>query len=566
MINICKPVRQLPPLRNEVYQRRHEDWNGIFFPYPQTLSFDYNLRGVRLLQYKGRLTYAKGTYVEFVIAPNQDVDFGDILVVEGRNGDKFYIRAYDFKVKSRWSGASNVGYLMSKLDENGQVTNKEELEFYLGGNHTVKIGMAEQLCYADAENHLYNPKTCPDFFCEVRGLGPDDTALLSEIRGDLEFGRLKSGRLVMDLPVGIYGEKAITEHIGIFGTTGSGKSNLVKVLAGSVIDSGNYGLLIFDVHNEYYRDLSKHPLAGERLAVYSTRATETTRKLAVDYSEIGPEDITACALFTEAQLDAIYKMSAAWQDKWLKYLLTYDVADIIEELSSCTGQKFQPRTISKIKSVCWNLKQELNIGDFGVEGEKGVGSEGDTPLASLIVALERGGVVLVELKNLSPIGEQALAAILSRRLLQAYAARAGRAGVAGKPALIILEEAHRFLGKKEFIANNAFSRLVNEARKFNLGLCVVDQQPRLLADKVLSQLNTLFILGLASKSDRAKLEAMCRKDILQQRNEIKNLDCGEVIVATNYMRFAAPVKVHKFEDFVGRRSAAPSGMPGVLNG
>lgn len=85
-----------------------------------------------------------------------------------------------------------------------------------------------------------------------------------------------------------------------------------------------------------------------------------------------------------------------------------------------------------------------------------------------------------------------------------------------------------------------------------MGLCVVDQQPRLLADKVLSQLNTLFILGLSSRADRSKIETMCRKDILQQRNEIKNLDCGEMIVATNYMRFAAPVKVHKFEDFITR--------------
>ena len=122
-----------------------------------------------------------------------------------------------------------------------------------------------------------------------------------------------------------------------------------------------------------------------------------------------------------------------------------------------------------------------------------------------------------------------------------------------KPVLVVLEEAHRFLGKKESANNNVFARLVSEARKFNLGMCVVDQQPRLLADKVLSQLNTLFILGLASKADRTKLEAMCRKDILQQRNEIKNLDCGEMIVATNYMRFAAPVKVHKFEEFLTQR-------------
>lgn len=88
----------------------------------------------------------------------------------------------------------------------------------------------------------------------------------------------------------------------------------------------------------------------------------------------------------------------------------------------------------------------------------------------------------------------------------------------------------------------------------------MDQQPRLLADKVLSQLNTLFILGLAVKGDRNKLEALCRKDILQQRNEIKNLDCGEMIVATNYMRFAAPVKVHKLEDYLGQFSDPASAL------
>ena len=116
--------------------------------------------------------------------------------------------------------------------------------------------------------------------------------------------------------------------------------------------------------------------------------------------------------------------------------------------------------------------------------------------------------------------------------------------------MIVLEGAHRFLGKKEHTGQKIFGRIVSEARKFNVGLCVVDQQPRLLADKVLSQLNTLFILGLASKADRTKLETMSRKDILQQRNEIKNLDCGEVVISTNYLRFAAPVKVHKYEEYL----------------
>lgn len=489
--------------------------------------------------YKGRLTFAKGTYVEFVVAPNQDVDFGDILVVEGKNGDRFYVRTYDFAVKSRWSGINNVGYLMSKLDNEGQVVNQEELDFFLGGNHTVKIAKAEQLCYSDASGSLWNPKTCPDFFSEVRGLTADDTALLSELKGDLEFGYLKSGRGVLDLPVGIYGAKAIPEHIGIFGTTGSGKSNLVKVLASSILGGGEYGLLIFDVHDEYYRDLAQHPKAGDNLKVFSvTPVSDYENKLSIAFEDVEPEDITACATFTEPQLDALYKLSSVWQDQWLPYMLRYEVPDIAEELAGATGQKFQSRTLSKIKSICWNLQQELGLAEESCVG-------------AILDSLRQGKVALIQMKNVSPVGEQALSALLSKKLLQRCSDR--QKDSADKPVMIVIEEAHRFLGKKEYTSNNVFARLVSEARKFNLGLCVVDQQPRLLADKVLSQLNTLFILGLASKSDRSKLETMCRKDILQQRNEIKNLDCGEMVVATNYMRFAAPVRVHKLEDYLAAR-------------
>lgn len=495
-----------------------------------------------MAEYKGRLTFAKGTYVEFVVAPDEDVDFGDILAVEGKNDDLFYIRVYDFKVKSRWSDLKGVGYLMSKLDGEGKAENQEELDFYLGGNHTVKVAMAEQLCYADADGHLYNPKTCPDFFCQIRDLRKDDTILLSELKGDLEIGLLKSGRGVMDLPVGIYGQKAIGEHIGVFGTTGSGKSNLVKVLASSIANNGNYGLLIFDVHNEYYESLARHPKSKERLLVFrpGEAAKEShAQPLQIKYSEVDAKALVSCAQFSEPQLDALYKMHSVWQEKWLEYILEYDTADLIESLKEETGQKFQARTVSKIKSVCWNLKQELNIGDF----------EEDC-LEKIIEQLSNGKIVLIELKEVSNIGEYALSTLLSEHLLRVYAQKSPKEREQAKMVLIVLEEAHRFLGKKEHTSHNIFAQMVSEARKFNLGMCIVDQQPRLLADQVLSQLNTLFILGLASRADRAKLESMSRKDILKQRNEIKNLDCGEMIVATNYMRFAAPVKVYKHEEFV----------------
>lgn len=494
--------------------------------------------------YKGRITFARGTYVEFVVAPEEDVDFGDILAVEGKRGDVFFIRVYDFKMKSRWSDMNGVNYLMSKLNAEGQAENQEELDFYLGGNHTAKVGMAEQLCYADESGALFHPKTCPAFFAEVRALTAQDGRLLSELKGDLEVGLLKSGRGVIDLPVGVYGDKTICEHIGVFGTTGSGKSNLIKVLAGSMGANGRYGLLVFDVHNEYYKALAAHPQAKSFLEVYNPQPHQKySRQLVVDFAEVAPDAVTACASFSEPQLDAIYKLSSLWGESWLRYVLQYDVDDIIEELKGATGQKFQARTVSKIKSVCWNLQQELNIGEYE-----------ETVIDDLLEALAGGHVVLVELKDVSPAGEYALSTLLSKKLLEYYRRLSEEeAREKLRPALVVLEEAHRFLGKKAAKAqHNVFAEMVSEARKFNLGMCVVDQQPRLLADQVLSQINTLFILGLASRADRLKLESMCRKDILKQRDEIKNLDCGEVILATNYMRFAAPVKVHKYEEYAAR--------------
>lgn len=49
------------------------------------------------------------------------------------------------------------------------------------------------------------------------------------------------------------------------------------------------------------------------------------------------------------------------------------------------------------------------------------------------------------------------------------------------------------------------------------------------------------------------MQFLCTLVLQFTRNEIKNLDCGEMIIATNYMRFAAPVKVHKFEEFLTKR-------------
>jgi hypothetical protein len=97
--------------------------------------------------------------------------------------------------------------------------------------------------------------------------------------GDLPVGKLRSGETVVDFAVGIPGSSLAT-HIGIFATTGMGKSNLMQVLAGGVMRAnGRYGLLVIDPHGEYRTALARHPWAPESLRVYANRSLPGTSAL-----------------------------------------------------------------------------------------------------------------------------------------------------------------------------------------------------------------------------------------------------------------------------------------------
>ena len=143
--------------------------------------------------------------------------------------------------------------------------------------------------------------------------------------GDLTIGLLRSGEDTIDLEVGIQGD-TITSHVGVFATTGMGKSNLMKVLAGQILASrGRYACLLFDPHGEYLegggglrRGLRHHPWAADRLKVYATRAAgagATALRLAL--SEITQGDLQTAYQWSHAQEDAIWRLVRYYGEDWI---------------------------------------------------------------------------------------------------------------------------------------------------------------------------------------------------------------------------------------------------------
>ena len=133
------------------------------------------------------------------------------------------------------------------MDTAGEATTLRDFEKRL-----YKVAEVVPLGYVDA-NGFHKLWSLPAQFAAVSAPTDADLAFLRERMGDVEVGRPRSGEDTIDLPVGIRGE-TLPSHVGVFATTGMGKSNPMKVLAGQLLAAhGRYAMLLFDPHGEYLR-------------------------------------------------------------------------------------------------------------------------------------------------------------------------------------------------------------------------------------------------------------------------------------------------------------------------
>ena len=126
---------------------------------------------------------------------------------------------------------------------------------------------------------------------------------------------------------------------------------------------------------------------------------------------------------------------------------------------------------------------------------------------------------------------------------------------------VVLEEAQRVLSASKDRESNVFPRVAREGRKFNVGLCAITQQPKLLDDELLSQFNTFFILGLADEKDRNILRSSAKQDISAVGKEIQTLMPGECLIAGLAAPFAMPAKVDLYDDLVRATPPPPPPRP-----
>lgn len=487
----------------------------------------------------------------FRAAPEEDLFLGELLVgVDEANGRRYLFRVVDVTYGSEHREPGWAERVAGTLLADDVAGNAGAHRLYDSGARTYRVAQCRCLGYLTPDGKTFRkPKSLPTQFSRVGSPEPADFAFLEACMGDLAVGHLRSGETEVDMRVGIPGE-SLASHVGIFATTGMGKSNLMQVLAGAVMSRrGRYGLVIIDPHGEYREALSAHPWAPASLRTYAARRLPNTTGLKVSLAELSVDDLRTAYEWSRPQEEALFELERhyggpglAWMSELAKVedLAGFRDVELSGRVALNTLQVTHRRARRIVDLPCVSSDPALSVG------------------GAVLSDLQAGKVVLVDVGGLDSTEEVLVASYLTRRVLEHWShlyLEDHEAHERLPVVSVVLEEAQRVLGASKDRESNVFPRLAREGRKFKVGLVAVTQQPKLLDDELLSQFNTFFILGLADEKDRNILRSSAKQDLAALGPEIQTLMPGECLMVNLSAPFAVPAKVLLYEQ--ARREAPP---------
>jgi uncharacterized protein len=500
---------------------------------------------------RGRLFGKNVLEGTFRAAPDEDLFLGELLVgVDEATGRRYLFRVVDVTYGSEHREPGWAERVAGTLLADDTAGERGAHPLYEAGRRTYRVAECRCLGYLSPDGTTFRkPKSLPTQFSRVVSPEPADFAFLRSRMGDLAVGRLRSGEAEVEVEVGIPGS-SLASHIGIFATTGMGKSNLMQVLAGAVMArQGRYGLLIVDPHGEYRKALASHPWAAEGLRTYANRALPGVSSLRLSLGELSVDDLRTAYDWSRPQEEALFELERHYRGEGLSFLADFAR---VEDLPGFRDVELSGR-------VALNTLQVTHRRARRIVGLRCIATDPRVSVGEAVLGdLRQGRVVLVDVSGMGSTEEVLVASFLTRRVLDEWS----RCYLEDEEAhqqlpvvAVVLEEAQRVLSAGADRESNVFPRLAREGRKFKVGLCAISQQPKLLDDELLSQFNTFFVLGLADEKDRNILRSSSKQDLSALGPEIQTLMPGECLLANLAAPFAVPAKVDLFDSH--RRSVPP---------
>lgn len=469
----------------------------------------------------------KGDSVVFFLNKETNLSFGQIVRIH--SGERsFYARVVNAESSST-------------LDTIEQLREAEGKEAF--GPYSAYRSIQAILFLERTAEKVRSPTFNPNYRDKIHPTTVKDLEML-RLAGELEIGQLRSGEQTLG-SVGI-NINTIPRMMGMFGMTGSGKTNTELIINAQLIDNSPKTTgLIFDFAGQLLegkeiggKGLQNHPLFHSHVSFYTTKKekmriglqTLLPWKLQTLFPEIGyPQYRLAKELHKRLGGKWIEEARESYVIKGYKGIAEiagYGNKTVIEALMSrllgLDSTLFPPSSYSFIDSVIQNIA--------------------------------KGITCLVDISGISSEEQHRIVCLTATAVANYYKQMwEDRYEEWQKlPTLLItLEEAHEFLDPSK--PKTIFSAIALTYRKYRVGLNAVTPRPSRVNPDVFAELWTKVIMKTELKTDRDFLTK--NTPYLEYSDtEVKMLDIGEaLLISEPKIRFAVPVKVTHYPEYLETR-------------
>ncbi len=441
--------------------------------------------------------------------------------------------------------------------------------------------------FGEISNSPIPVKTVPPHHSLVRLASEGDIYQIFGKPGDQNFiighTREQGHAVCIDL------NKFVKRSSGIFGSTGSGKSFLTRILLAGLIHFDRSSLIVFDMHNEYAYDTTSSDTNekviglktkfGSKVKVVGLGAESSYRNHNLDFNlvlgekDLRPEDIEMLSRelnlkeTTPTTLDALLHSfgAANWFNSFKamrnQAMVETDDGKKVPAPDSVAAWAYQAGVnVAAAEGLHSKLRRLFNCPYIVPEPPKNVVND-------LIKYLSEGRHVILSFGDYeSDLDYLLVTNLLTRRIREEWEKFThdynNEKGKEPRPLVVVVEEAHKLLNR-EMASQTTFSTIAREMRKYYVTLLIIDQRPSQIYDEVMSQLGTRISASLGDEDDiSAVLSGLAGRDSL--RGMLARLQPKEEVLLLGWgVNMPLPVRSRRYDqrfwdELIGKADKQPT--------
>jgi len=338
----------------------------------------------------------------------------------------------------------------------------------------------------------------------------------------------------------------LNRHIGIFGTTGGGKSNSLQVIAEEASRS-NRAVLIFDIEGEYVsmneptdallpilETFGKSPQGIKKFQVY-VPAPNSSRNIAAQKFGIPFADLDL-EIFSEVlgltPFERVYLFDIARKAKDVSGTFrAYEIGTLIDVLKKRIDAQVDKSSFPEVVAEAhMGLYAKLSLVQrAGILDSHRAGEVFDRLRPEDICSA--GKISVIDVNESSDVVRNICIVHLLKEVFN-YKTRS----LDAPPILIFMEEIHTFLSKAKIRTMTAtltmLTEMARKGRKRGIGLGLVSQQPALVPSELIELCNTRFMHRISSDANLNALRKSTGNVPDSLWDLLPSLGNGEALIST----------------------------------